>query len=113
ATALFNCFVNRQQKIKVDALLAAALTLGLGFANAQIERLIAADVELARSEVGEQLIEEIFDEIEAFGIEGIEGKSAFVARAPGKRETVGRFGQRLVPVMFEPALHVAERVLIG
>src|SRR5688500_178003 len=60
----------------------------------------------------EQLVVEAFDECEAARVERVETESAFVSRAPREREPGRLLCQRLVARVAQPALHVAEAVLV-
>src|SRR5205823_1000298 len=105
--------MNFQKEFQIEPVLAALIGFGFAFTQSKIECLIATDVELFAGKMRQEFVEEAFDQLEAGWIEGIEGESAGVPCSPGKCEAFGTNRQALVVWVFEPALHMAEGILIG
>ncbi len=77
----------------------------------ELPRLVEADVHAPAREVGEQLVEQPAHEVERAGIRRLDGgRPAEAADVIG--EALGSHRERAVAVVRQPALHVAQAVLV-
>ena len=103
--------VDLAQEVQIDGRLAA---LGAGFRRAaatQVERLVQADVEATAHKLRQQLVVEAAEELDNPRI-GRAQAERFGVDGEGVAEPFGHLRQRAVPVMDEPAVEMAEAVLV-
>ena len=103
--------VDLQQEVEIDATGAALLDDRLALAEAEVERLVAADVEGAAREVRQQFGVHLPDERERSRVARVERERRQFG--PRQRRAARRFGEVVVRLLRQPAVHVPERVLVG
>ncbi len=103
--------VHRAQEIQVNPPAAAFRTGRLAPALAQVHRLVAADVEAPAGEVRQQLVVQLVQQRQPARVERVEAERIRPPLAPGL-VAVGTLGQIAVAGMLQPALQVAEGVLV-
>jgi len=100
------------EEIEVYASASSLLDRLFAATVAQVDGLIATDIELMTPQVWMELGNEVPDQFDALGILGAQALW-FFAKAPVGGAAVGGFRKFAVRLMDEPAGHVAKAVLVG
>ena len=112
AAARLHLAVDLEQEIQVDTARAALLDRLFAAHLAQVDRLVAADVELPAAEMRQQLVEDAAHELDAAGIDGAQAERGR-RNAPSGYHTHPALRPAAGSGQGQPARHVAEGVLVG
>ena len=111
AAAVGDHAVDPAQEVEVDGGTAALRARFGGAPPAEVEGLVQPDVETPAAELGQQFVVEAREQFQDARVGRAEAER-FGVDGEGMPEALGHFGQRPVAVVDQPAVKVAEAVLV-